>query len=912
MARHYQPRVYAVGERLLELRNRTGLTQAELARLVGVSKRSMLKWEGGEGVPNGDHLRDLIAVFVARGAFTAGQEPAEAAQLWEQVRLAGTGRQGLFDAGWFAQVLAERRGAPAPPGPSVSGEVLGLPPQPTSFLGRESELAEIVRILDQPACRLLTLLGPGGIGKTRLALAVAAQRAHTFQHGAAFVELAAVDGPDQIVSAVGDTLGLSFAGLPDPTAHLLDHLSARQMLLVLDNFEHLVADTSLVLAIGRRAPRVTLLVTSRERLHLRAEWLFDVEGLACPPPERCEPAGPQQLAEVAGYSAVQLLLQRARQVQPRFALSEATLAAVVDICGHVAGMPLAIELVAAALRSLPLAQIERHIRSDLDGLASTLRDLPARHRSMRAVFEHSWRLLSERERALFCRLAVFRGGWSLEAAERVAGADLDDLGLLVDKSLVRSAAAAPRDLGPDGPAEPRFSMLEPLREYALEQLAARGELEALRRAHAGYCLDLAQSAAAQWDTRTTDRATRLLEREHDNLRAALQWGRDGGDLTVGLRLAGALQKFWQRRGRIREGCVWLAELLARAEREPAAASLAAQLSATQAAAWLASNQHDFAQAERLFERSIVLQHRLGETDSEPQLLFNAALQARAVGQYRRGTALLEQSVALQRARGDRGSLSACGLGLAIYGLGLLLREQSRFAQAERLFEECAELHRELGDREGVAQSVLALGDSARDQGDVALMRTYVAQSLVVFRELGVQWAIGFAEHNLALGAYLEGDLAAAHTLAQESVARFRRLHADASVAEVLITQAKIARARGEHASAHAALREALLLAWAVGPRLLVAAALEGLAAGLALRPGQAGLAVRLLAGADALRAHMGTPVRPLERAELDQSLEQARARVGPQAFAELWRQGAAAPLEQLLGGIPGAETPAAA
>jgi predicted ATPase len=782
-----------------------------------------------------------------------------------------------------------------------------LPSQSTSFVGRAAELAELARILGEPACRLLTLLGPGGIGKTRLALEVAATHTTAFADGVAFVALASVSTPFQIVSTIGDTLGLSFAGHSDPTAHLLGYLHERQMLLVLDNFEHLLAGADLLSAILERAPHITLVVTSRERLNLQAEWLFDVDGLAFPPEDPHGSAALQSLAELADYSAVQLFVQRARQVQPGLVLDEATLTAIIRICQHLAGMPLAIELAAVGVRSLSLSEIEHQIRANLDGLTTTLRDVPQRHRSMRAVFDRSWQLLSEGERALFSRLAVFRGGWTLAAAEHIARATLPTLTALVDKSLVRQDSAEPHSLAerarPNTEEEPRFAMLEPIREYALEQLAARGEIEAQQRAHASYYLALAEAAAAQWDTPTAEALIRQLDRENDNLRAALQWTRDGGDHTIGLRLAGALRKFWQSRGLISEGRAWLAALLARADMNVDAAGMVARLQATQAAAWLASNQHDFVQAGQLFEQSISLQRSLGETGGETQLLFNAALQARAMGQYQQAIRLLEETVTQHRARGDRGSFSAGGLGLALYWLGLMFREQGEFARAATLFEECVDLHRALGDRQGMAQALLALGDIACDQGNVAQMRRYAEQSLQVFRELGVQWTIGFALNNLALAAALEGDLAHAFNLIEEGVKLFRSLQADDCLAVVLITLGQIVRAQGDNVAAYGVLTEALRLALAVGRGLLVAAALEGLA-GVVVGQGHAELAARLLAAASALRAQMGTPVRPVDQGTVEQALATARSILGAEAFAAVWAEAQSLPVEHILNGLP--------
>jgi predicted ATPase len=779
-----------------------------------------------------------------------------------------------------------------------------LPSQSTSFVGRSAELAAIARLLADPGCRLLTLLGPGGIGKTRLALAVAAAHTAAFADGVAFVALVAISMPNQIISAIGEALRLSFVGHSDPTSHLLNELRERHMLLVLDSFEHLLAGADVVSDMLAHAPQVRAVVTSRERLNLQAEWLFDVDGLAYPDRQPHVQATPQRLATLTEYSAVELFVQRARQVQPDLALDDAALTTIVQICQQVAGMPLAIELAAAGVRSMTLSEIERQIDMHLDVLATTFRDLPARHRSLRAAFDHSWDLLSEGERTLFSRVAVFRGGWTLEAAAEVAGATLPALIALVDKSLVRPVSAGARSTAlPHATADSRFTLLEPIREYALEQLVLRGETEALTRAYARYYLALAEAAAAQWDSPTAEAMVKQLDCEHDNLRAVLGWACDGGDHTIGLRLAGALRRFWQSRGLISEGRAWLAALLAISDTTAEAAGMAARLQATQAAAWLASNQHDFTQAEQLFEQSITLQRALGETGGETQLLFNAALQARAMGHYQQAIALLEDAVTQHRARGDRGSLSAGGLGLALYGLGLMLREQGEFARAATLFEECVELHRALGDREGIAQAQLALGDIARDQGDVTQMRTLGEQSLLVFRELGVQWAIGFALNNLALAAALEGDLAHAFSLVEESVQLFRGMHADSSVAEVLITLGQIVRAQGDNETASGALTEALQLAFAVGPRLLVAAALEGLAA-VVVAQGRAELAARLLAAASALRAQMGTPIRPVDQATVELALADARSLLGDNTFAAVWAEAQALAPEQILSSIP--------
>jgi predicted ATPase/transcriptional regulator with XRE-family HTH domain len=876
--RGYRDRNYSFANQVLTFRTRMGLTQAQLAALVGVHRRSVQNWESGVSYPKAEALRRLLSALLEGGAFTAGEERAEARALWEHAAQEGQAPAG-FDEAWFSSALASRAGAGARsdgPGPAP---LIGLPPQPTAFIGRADELAAIGRLLDTPACRLVTLLGPGGIGKSRLAIEAAAAFAHRFPDGAAFVGLAPVGAPGEIALAIGDVLGVSFAGQREPSAQLLDALRGRHMLLVLDNFEHLLDGAELVAAILAQAPLARLIVTSRERLDLRAEWIFDVDGLTYPPYELIAHGAPTLAGELSGYSAVELFVQRAAQVHSGAAPPEATLTMIGRICQQVAGMPLAIELAAAGARTLPVAEIERRIRTNLDALTTTLRDVPARHRSLRAVFDHSWSLLNEAERALFSRLTVFRGGWTAEAAAQVAGANLMALANLVGKSLVRQLGAA----GASAEGATRYTLLEPLREYALERLAARGELEAMREAHARYYLGVAEAAAAQWDTPTVDAAIGLLEREHDNMRAALRWAREGGRVAVGLSLAAALWRFWRGNGAINEGRAWLAELLARPGDGDAAAA-AARLRALRGAAWLASDQHEFALAAQLFEQSMALRRDLGEQVDETQPLLNAARQARAAGEYRRATTLLEEALARHRAQGDRGSSGNAGMGLSLYELALVRRERGDFALARALYEECVAFHRAIGDREGEIAALLGLGDVARDQGDIEATRRYTEQSLAVFRELGIQWAIGFAVNNLAIAACLAGELHSAAALVAESVALFRALKDDSGLAEVLLTQAMVATARGDQATAHAALMEALRRARAVGPQVLVAAAFEGLAA-LAAEREHHEAAARMLAVAAALRTELGAPVRPIDRPALERATTTTSKRLGAQALA---------------------------
>ncbi len=625
-------------------------------------------------------------------------------------------------------------------------------PRPTNpLVGRAAELGKIETLLGDPACRLLTLLGPGGIGKTRLALEMAAALADEYRDGVAFVALAAVNAPGQIPGALADGLNLPAAGpeLPvlDLTEQLIRFLSARQILLILDSFEHLLEGADLVAAIVEQAPQVRILVTSQARLNLQHEWLYDVDGLTYPAGDAQDWRGPDSLAQLNDYTAIQLFLQRAEQVLPGFATGEASLAGMglaplVRICQQVAGMPLAIELAAASLRTLSIGEIERQIRSNLDVLATTLRDMPPRHRSMRAVFDHAWNLLSEAERISLSRLAIFPGSFDRVAVEAICtllreqnAARADPrlrfvftpplLAALVDKSLVRQIS-----LPADGPDEAggasggtgigwgaRFILLEPIRDYALAALEAEGVGPQvmhgwLQRAHATYYVGLAEAAADKWENEQAA-AMAQLGREYANLRAVLQWACAAGDLTLGLRLGAALRRYWLRRGAVSEGRAWLEELLAQAGHgtggpavqtdtaQHLADDLVSRLGAMQAAAWLASEHHDYARAAQLFGESQALRRALGDAgddlEDDTQLLVNAALEARTAGRYEQATAYLEDVLARQRALGERGSFGSGGLGRTLFLLALVRRERGDFVRALALCREYMALHGELRD-----------------------------------------------------------------------------------------------------------------------------------------------------------------------------------------------------------------------
>ena len=804
-----------------------------------------------------------------------------------------------------------------------------LPEQPTLLVGRRRELARLKDLLGQPGCRLVTLVGPGGVGKTRLALEVASAIQAAFADGVTIVPLALVREPDLVAGAIAQAI---VGGQPLPGGPA-DALRDRQMLLLLDNFEHVLGAAPLVAELLAEAGRLTVIVTSRAPLRLRGERVFPVLPLDLPPlvrPSGSEPEGQaieqpaQRLAAdraaLIECGAIQLFLQRAADVQPDFVLDDTNAAAVVEICRRLDGLPLAIELAAARIPVLPPAALLARLGNTLSLLVTGPRDLPERQQTLRSAIAWSHDLLPPDEQRLFRRLSVFAGGCSLAAIEAVcsdaqapdepgsassppsgdAGIHapvLDGVAALLNQSLLRQD---PVESG-ISEGEPRFGMLETIREYALERLEVSGEAEALRRRHANYYLARSEQARAEFAGPSKEMWLGRMRREHDNLRAALAWaaqpvaGPEAVErIAIGLQLAEMLWRFWLISGHLSEGRAWLERLLALdasiegTRAQPRAAALTG-------AAWLAHAQDDFTRAAALLEESVALNDQVGGLID---VLVNTAMEARAEGDYRRATALLEDGLARCRAAGDRASIGAGGLGLCLARLALLMCEQGAYARSSALWEECLQLHRDLDDRRGIAISLLGLGDIARNQGDAEQVQALCTDSLASFRELGEQWAIGFSLNSLALAAFMTGDLARAHALATESVAVLRSTGSGSGVAEALATLGYIAGAQGALTQAREALIESLALAQSTGPRWLVPAGLEGLAE-LAAAEGAAEQAARLL-GAATSRDAVPVPRPKYRQAAYERVVASARGALTADAWAAAWASGQRMPIEQAI------------
>jgi predicted ATPase/DNA-binding CsgD family transcriptional regulator len=632
-----------------------------------------------------------------------------------------------------------------------------LPTPPTSLIGRDRERAAVGSQLRRAEVRLLTLTGAGGVGKTRLALAVAEDLLATFEDGVFFVDLAPIVDPALVASVIAGAVEVNETARKPLVASLADHLRARSVLLVLDNFEQVLAAAPLLAELLAACPALKALVTSRAALHLSGEHEFPV-----PPLELPDPKHPPDAEALSQYEAVTLFIQRARAAKPDFQITNASAAAVAELCARLDGLPLAIELAAARVKLLSPQALLARLRRRLDLLIGGARDRPARQQTLRGTIDWSYDLLEPDERTLFARLAVFVGGCSLEAAEAVCAEDegrrtedemakrpsssvlrppsvLDLVASLVDKSLLRQAE------GPEG--EPRFGMLETIREYAAERFEASGDADTWRRRHAEYYLALAEQAAPELVGPAQTTWLERLEREHDNLRAALGWAIERGGEALGLRLAAALGHFWAVRGHLNEGQGWLERALSRWPEAPAPA----RAEALGAAGHLAYIRNEYERAATLHEEGLSLRRALGDQPGVALSLHNLGRVAHYRGDLERAAALYDESLAIRRALGDQR-----GVALSLNSSGVLARDRRDDERARALYEESLALFRELGDTWGIGLLLNNLARVTRDQEDWEQTAALCAESLALFRDLGDRHGVAWVLSNLAIVAQRRG------------------------------------------------------------------------------------------------------------------------------------------------------------
>jgi predicted ATPase/DNA-binding winged helix-turn-helix (wHTH) protein len=726
-----------------------------------------------------------------------------------------------------------------------------IPVQRTGLVGREKEVASAKELLLRQDVRLVTVTGPGGIGKTRLALEVAKDLTENFPSGIHFVPLSVLRDPGLISSVIVQTLGIREARGQSPLEILKRNFQDSQRapaLLLLDNFEHLMQAAPTVAELLALGADLKILVTSRAALHVYGEHEFPVPPLALPD-SQSKPSA----EVVARYPAVALFVQRAVAARPDFELNGQNASTVIEICTRLDGLPLAIELAAARVKVLSPASMRTRLASRLQLLTGGARDLPQRQQTLRATIDWSYDLLSAAEQKLFRRLSVFAGGCTLESVEAVCDTkgdlDLDPLdgtASMVDKSLLQRMERAN--------GESRFVMLETIREYAREKLEASDEAMT-RRAHAAYCLVLAEEEATEQGGADRPEWQELLALEHDNLRAGLQWLIETGDAEWGLRLGAALFRFWEAREYLAEGRDSLGKLL----KIPGAAA---------------------------------------PTKCRERVLFAAGALAAEQGDFISGDALIGESLDIARQLGDKQ-----GAAVSVNALAVLARDQGDVARAHSLFEESLALWRELGDLKAIARSLSNLANVVAFQGDYARARSLYAESLSIFRGLGDRTGVAWSLNNQGDVARDQGDFAAARALYEQGLAIFRGELGDCwGTAGTLADLGNLAREERDCATAHSLYRESLKIFQQLEHKRGIARLLECFACS-AVAQQQPERSLRLAGAAAALRKNIGAPLTCAEQAKLDAILDPARQAFVDTTGTTAWREGWDMPLEKTIADV---------
>lgn len=803
-----------------------------------------------------------------------------------------------------------------------------LPVQLTTFVGRDREISELKRLLAER--RLLTLVGPGGTGKTRLSLQAAAELLEHFPDGAWLVELASLRDAALVPHAAASALEVREEPGRPPLATLIDHLRPKTLLLVLDNCEHLVdACAQLADRLLRACPQLKIVATSREALGVAGEVTLMVPSLSFPDAAR----SPHE--RFAEYEAVRLFVARAGAVLPDFAVTSANAGAVAEICQRLDGIPLAIELAAARLRALTVQQIAAHLNERFRLLAGGSRTALPRHRTLRGLIDWSYDLLAEPERVLLRRLSVFAGGWTLEAAGAVcAGEGLDEkavldlLGRLIDKSLA---------MMDDEGGDVRYRLLETIRQYGGEKLDESADDRVTRDRHRDYYLRIAEEAEPRLQGTEQSEWLARLEADHDNLRAALRWSLDRGDVERSLRFGSALWLFWDTRAHVSEGRGWLDTVLARADESPGVGSTEpgkrARAKVLDGLARMSVRQSELARARAFYGESLRIWRELNDKGGAAEALNNLGDVVR-LGDHPRAKSLVQESLALFRELSDKRGIAHAlnnladlvigddqtrakqlfeesvllfreigdrrGLAHGLNNLGGILALQGEYPRAEALYRESLGLAQALGDKHAVAVALRGLGGVALHRVQSAEARAFYEESAATFLQMGDQHCAATSLLGLGRTAHESHDQERARALGEQCLALFRELGVrSADVARTLNLLGRVALAEAQVDRALELLREGLALQRDLHDMGGLSASLEDLA-GVAAARRQYERMVRLLGAAHALRAPTGIRLSAVDRNAHERAVSTGRAQLSDATFATAWAEGAAMTLEQAI------------
>jgi predicted ATPase/transcriptional regulator with XRE-family HTH domain len=908
-------------EQLRALREARGISQDGWAARLGYGRRTLQRWESGAVVPDAAAEEALVALCTELGAFRTDDHDRAAGARFDEQRLRALlaqARLGVSSSDTESQATPEAQAL-------RTALRKALPPLPrplTSFIGRAQELPVLADLLRSQ--RLITLTGPGGTGKTRLGIAAAERAAAHFADGVAFVDLAAVTDARLAPAMIARALDLPETPGQTPEETLCAFLAGKRLLLILDNFEHLVDAAPIVPLLLSACPDLSVLVTSREPLRVSGEHELPLAPLPTPR------AGQTSVASAERSDAVALFVERAAAVHPGFAVTAANAEIVIEICRRLDGLPLALELAAVRVRVFPVHTLLTQLQQRLGVLTDGMRDLPARQRTLRDTIAWSYDLLAPEEQQLFQQLSVFTGGCTVASAEAIAAVDgaapqiVRLLSALTEKSLL-----VRRD-GFD--AEPRFAFLETIGEFAAERLADSQTARATRHRHARFFADLADAAEPHLRGPHASLWIKRLDDEHDNLRAALEWcivDREAEEL--GCRIVRALRWFWVKAGYLAEGRAYAEQILAHDPRSQRREVRAGALLTAALAAWWGAG--DTPVAARYTREAMDI---YAELDDDENLGYGAYVLGgitRAQGDLAGALQSLAAAIAMFRARGDRWGLAsalddygrclhatdvatavaayeecvylwkslgdAWGLTRATYNFGLLLMRAGRADEAYTLYSEM--LAQENGELDISRRGMLTekLAELSIYKNELAQARRYIDEALYLYEEHGVRLGRAAALSMLGQITQLSSDYAVARDAFSESLQIYRTLDEKQGIASVLIMLALVFEDQSALERALPLFHEGLLLGRTIGSASIVAGALEVLA-GVALRFQQPERAVRIFGAAALFRERSGM-WRPLAyQSRYDRLLAAAQAALTGAAFAREWEAGRSGSLDQAV------------